>query len=93
MEFLLRWCRVRRSNSGSLFCPADGSAVKTEAFTRQLKGALAFCDLDCSSYKSNSFRISAASLAVENGMSDAQIRGLSRWKSNGFKLYMRSPTA
>ena len=52
VEFLLRWCRMRGSNSGPLFCLADGSAVKTEVFTRQLKGALAFCDLDCSSYKS-----------------------------------------
>ena len=75
------------------FCVADGSAVKTEVFTRQLKGALAFCDLDCFSYKSHSFRISAASLAAENGMSDAQIWGLGRWKSDGFKLYIRSPTA
>ena len=75
------------------FCVADGSAVKTEVFTRQLKGALAFCDLDCFSYKSHSFRISADSLAAENGMSDAQIWGLGRWKSDGFKLYIRSPTA
>ena len=75
------------------FCLADGSAVKTEVFTRQLKGALAFCDLDCFSYKSHSFRISAASLAAENGMSDAQIWGLGRWKSDGFKLYIRWPTA
>ena len=45
-----------------------------------------------SSYESHSFRIGAASLAAENGMSDAQIRGLSRWKSDGFKLklYIRS---
>ena len=43
VKFLSRLCRVRRSNSGSLFCLADGSAVKTEIFTRQLKGALAFC--------------------------------------------------
>ena len=93
VEFLLRWCRVRGSNSGPLFCRADGSAVKTEVFTQQLKGALAFCDLDCSSYKSHSFRIGAASLAAENGMSDAQIRGLGRWKSDAFKLYIRSPTA
>ena len=42
--------------------------------------ALAFCDLDCSSYKSLSFRIGAASLAAENGLSDAQIRDLGRWK-------------
>ena len=30
VEFLLRWSHVRRSNSGSLFFSADGSAVKTE---------------------------------------------------------------
>ena len=29
VEFLLRWSHVRRSNSGSLFYLADGSAVKT----------------------------------------------------------------
>ena len=83
---------MRGSNSGPLFCLADGSAVKTEVFTWQLKGAPAFCDLDCSSYKSHTFRIGAASLAAENGMSDAQIRGLGRWKSDAFKLYIRSPT-
>ena len=84
---------MRGSHSGPLFCLADGSAFKTEVFTRQLKGALAFCDLDCSRYKSHSFRIGAASLAAENGMSAAQIRGLGRWKSDAFKLYIRSPTA
>ena len=84
---------VRRSSSGSLFSLADASAVKTEGLTRQFKGALAFCDSHCSSYKSHSFRIDAASPAAENGMSDAQIRGLGRWKSNGFKLYIQSPTA
>ena len=93
VEFLLRWCWMRGSNSGPLFCLADGSAIKTEVFTRQLKGALAFCDLDCSSYKSHSFRIGAASLAAENGMSDVQIWGLGRWKSDAFKLYIRLPTA
>ena len=84
---------MRRSSSGSLFSLADGSAVKAEVLTRQFKGALAFRDLDCSSYKSHAFRVDAASLAAENGMSNAQIRGLGRWKSNGFKLYIRSATA
>ena len=84
---------MKGSNSGLLFCLADGSAVKTEVFTRQLKGALAFCDLDCSTYNLHSFCIGAASLAAENGMSDVQIWGLGRWKSDAFKLYIRSPTA
>lgn len=66
VEFLLRWCRVRGCNSGPLFSLADGSAVKTEVFTRQLKGALAFCDLDRSSYKSDTRRFGL--LVVGNPM-------------------------
>jgi len=45
---------------------------------------------DTSRYKGQSFRIGAASLAADQGFSDAQIRTLSRWKSDAFKLYIRS---
>ena len=30
VEFLLRWSRMRRPNSGPRFCLADGSVIKTE---------------------------------------------------------------
>ena len=46
--------------------------------------------LDTSRYKGRSFRIGAASLAAGKGFSDAQIRTLGRWKSDAFKLYIRS---
>lgn len=36
-----------------------------------------------------SFRIGAASLAAEQGLSDAQIQLMGRWKSNAFKKYIR----
>jgi len=39
-------------------------------------------------YKSHSFRIGAASLAAEQGLSDAQIWLMGRWKSNAFKQYI-----
>ena len=35
---------------------------------------------------------SQASHAAEKGFSDAQIRTLGRWKSDAFKLYIRSDT-
>ena len=70
----------------------DGSTVKTSQFTQQLQQALNFCGLDSTKYKSHSFRIGAASLAAEKGLSDAQIRHLGRWKSDAFKLYIRQPT-
>ena len=83
---------ARAATPGPLFCFADGSPVKTSQFTQQLQQALNFCGLDSTKYKSHSFRIGAASLAAEKGLSDAQIRHLGRWKSDAFKLYIRQPT-
>ena len=34
----------------------------------------------------------AASLAAEQGLPDAQISHLGRWKSDAFQLYIRQPT-
>lgn len=51
-----------------------------------------FCGLDTSRYKGHSFRIGAACYAADKGFSDAQIRALGRWKSDAFKVYIRSDT-
>ena len=89
VNYLQRYCSMRGTTPGALFCFADGSPVKTSHFTQQLRQALNFCGLDSSKYKSHSFRIGAASSAANNGLSDAQIRHLGRWKSDAFKLYIR----
>ena len=49
----------------------------------ELQRCLAYCGLDTSRYKSHSFRISGACHAADRGYSDAQIRALGRWKSDG----------
>lgn len=36
------------------------------------------------------FCIGGACHAADNGFSDAQIRALGRWKSDAFKVYLRS---
>lgn len=92
VTYLQRYCSMRGTTPGALFCFADGSPVKTSHFTQQLRQALHFCGLDSSKYKSHSFRIGAASSAADNGLSDAQIRHLGRWKSDAFKLYIRQPS-
>jgi hypothetical protein len=48
------------------------------------------CGLDSSRYKGHSFRIGAASLSAEKGLSDSQIRAMGRWNSNAFRKYIRS---
>ena len=92
VNYLQRYCSMRGITPGALFCFADGSPVKTSHFAQQLRQALNFCGLDSSKYKSHSFRIGAASSAADNGLSDAQIRHLGRWKSDAFKLYIRQPS-
>ena len=90
VAYLQRYFSTRGATPGPLFCFADGSPVKTSQFTRQLQQA--FVAFDSTKYKSHSFRIGAASLAAEKGLSDAQIRHLGHWKSDTFKLYIRQPT-
>ena len=48
-----------------------------------LQRCLAYCGLDTSRYRSHSFRIGGACHAADRGYSDAQIRALGRWKSDG----------
>ena len=60
--------------------------------TFRLSLAIKYCGLDPSRYKGHSFRIGAASLAADAGMSDAQIRALGRWQSNAFHKYIRIPS-
>ena len=88
---LLEFLAIRGTAAGPLFCWPDNTPVHRAYFTRVLKDALRFCDLDLTRYKTHSFRIGAASWAAAKGMSDTQIRLFGRWKSNAFLRYIRMP--
>lgn len=86
------YCQMRGSQPGPLFCSLDLKPITMAQFNMELRRSLIFCGLDSARYKSHSFRIGAASYAAEQGLSDAQIRALGRWKSEAFKLYIRPST-
>ena len=90
VQALQSFCTLRGSRSGPLFTLADGSSVSTHHFSQALNQCLTFCGRDNSHYKPHSFRIGAASFAADQGFTDSQIRGLGRWKSDAFKVYLRS---
>ena len=90
VKALQSFCTLCGSRPGSLFTLADGSSVSTHHFSQALNHCLTLCRLDNSHYKPHSFRIGAASFAADQGYTDAQIRGLGRWKSDAFKVYLRS---
>jgi len=90
VQALLQYCHLRGSCPGPLFCHADQSPISAHQFNVELKRCLAYCGLDTGRYKSHSFRIGGACHAADRGYSDAQIRALGRWKSDAFKVYLRS---
>ena len=87
---LFHYCKVRGDRPGPLFCYADVTSISAYQFNVELQRCLTYCGLDTSRYKSHSFRIGGACHAAEQGYSDAQIRALGRWKSDAFKVYLRS---
>ena len=89
VQFLLDYFNLRGTHTGSLFMNIDGSPVSRNTFQEQLVLALKFCGFDPCYYKGHSFRIGAATLAAQQGLSDAQIRAMGRWKSDSFKKYIR----
>ena len=87
---LLEYTRLRGNRPGPLFCHADFSPVSFHQFNTELQRCLTYCGLDISRYKSHSFRIVGACHAADKGFSDTQIRALGHWKSDAFKIYLRS---
>ena len=87
---LLEYTRPRGDRPDPLFCNADFSSVSFHQFNTELQRCLIYCGLDIRRFKSHSFRIGGACHAADKGFSDAQIRALGRWKSDAFKVYLRS---
>lgn len=85
---LMDYLAMRGYHDGPLFV-LKGSPVERKYFCDLLSIAIKRCGLNPTRYKGHSFRIGAASHAVERGFSDAQIRFMGRWKSNAFLRYIR----
>ena len=90
VKILLKYCKIRGNRPGPLFCNSDQTPITTSQFNTELQRCLQYCGLDISRYKTHSFRIGGACHAADKGFSDAQIRALGRWKSDAFKVYLRS---
>ncbi|XP_048584136.1 uncharacterized protein LOC116617925 isoform X2 [Nematostella vectensis] len=89
VNLLLQYLVLRGTHAGPLFLDSFGNAVTRDKFTNLLSLAIRHSGLNPSFYKGHSFRIGVASHAAAQGLSDAQIRIMGRWKSNAFQKYIR----
>ena len=86
---LRHYLAYRGTSPGPLFILPSGHPVSSALFTSTMNKCLHFIGINASLYKAHRFRIGAASHAAKNGMSDAQIRHMGRWKSDAFLSYIR----
>lgn len=90
VQSMLEYLPKRGPKPGCLFLEQNEQPLSRKQFDNVVRKCLKFCELNSTFYKGHSFRIGGATLAVKQGMSDAQIRLLGRWKSDAFKKYIRA---
>jgi hypothetical protein len=86
---LQNYLMFRGSRQGLLFLLPCHKPVTREKFCSHLHRSITWAGLDPKRYKSHSFRIGAATSAAMNGVNEATIQTLGRWKSDAFKKYIR----
>ena len=85
---LINYIKLRGTQHGPLFIWQDGTPVTYNQFTNVLKSCLAAAGLPAQQYKSHSFRIGRATLALQEGYTELQIMKLGRWKSTAHLRYL-----
>lgn len=90
LSALASYLTLRRESPGPLFCHPPDKPVNRAYFNTALKRAVEFIGYDSKLYKSHSFRVGAATRAVDLGFSEVEIQHMGRWGSNSaYKNYVR----
>ena len=87
---ILKYYNFQSNRPAPLSYNSDQTPTSVYQFITELQRCLPYCGLDISRYKNHNFHIGGACHAADKGFSDAQIRALGRWKSDAFKVYLRS---
>ena len=88
---MLNYLTARGPGPGPLLRFADGRPLTRARFVSKTRAALQTAKVDVKAYSGHSFRIGAATTAARQGISDASIKMLGRWKSSAYQLYIKTP--
>ena len=89
---IVAYLAIRGSKPGPLFILPDGRWLTRTIFSSAIDNILSKLHMDKGSYNTHSFRIGAATSAIEAGISDVQVKMLGRWKSDAYQRYVRTPS-
>ena len=90
---VLSYMVARGAGPGPFFRFQDGKPLTRMRFVSKVKDSLTVAGVDCAAYSGHSFRSGAATTAAKQGISDATIKMLGRWKSSAYQLYIKTPRA
>ena len=90
---VLSWM-VRRGNAlGPLFHFQDGAPLTQQRFVVELWKALQMIGEDPQQFGGHSFRAGATTTAAQQGIGDATIKLLGRWRSSAYQVYIKTPVS
>ena len=72
---------------------SDGKPLTRSRLVAKLKESIQAAGVNCAAYSGHSFRSGAATTAARQGIGDATIKMLGRWKSSAYQLlqYIKTP--
>lgn len=88
---VLAYMALRGAGPGPFFQFRDGRPLTRACLVTKIKEAISAAGVDCAAYSGHSFRSGAATTAAKQGIGDATIKTLGRWKSNAYQLYIKTP--
>jgi integrase len=88
---LLGYLSTSSSDPGPLFLRSNDQPLSRAYLVTQVHSALKEAGLNVQHFNGHSFRIGAATTALQSGISDAKIKLLGRWESSAYQLYLHSP--
>ena len=88
---VLAFMALRGPGPGPFFRFSDGKPLTRSRLVAKLKESIQAAGVNCAAYSGHSFRSGAATTAARQGIGDATIKMLGRWKSSAYQLYIKTP--
>jgi hypothetical protein len=83
--------RPKSTATKPLFCHYNGTILTRQQFSALISKSLKFSEIEGGQYEAHSFRIGGVTALSLAGYSDEEIQSRGRWRSAGFKSYIRLP--
>jgi len=90
---ILSYLAERGGQVGPLFMTEEGKGLTRQMFYSALNTLLSQLKLNCKHYNTYSFRIGAATSAVQARIPDSQIKMLGHRQSDAYQCYIKTPPA